>query len=306
MRKLAVVGSINMDIVNSVEQFPQPGETIHSRSTAFFPGGKGANQAVAAAQAGAVCEMVGAVGRDPFGESLLASLSDKGVGIDAVLKKEGTSGIALITVNGEGENHIMLSPGANGKLTEEDVLPSVDWTDTYAVLLQNEIPWSTTLSVIRSASDAGVKVIFNPAPALAFPDEVFPLLDTLVMNETETAAVTGKPVQGSESAVEAGQFVVDKGVSSVIITLGEEGCVWLDAQGNIFAVPAYRVKPIDTTAAGDTFIGAYAAACAEGMETIEALRNAAAAAALAVTREGAQASIPSRSEIMSFRRQTDK
>lgn len=300
MRKLVVIGSINMDVVSNVAQFPRPGETIHGRDAQFFPGGKGANQAVAAALAGADCSMVGAVGLDPFGSTLVASLEERGVGVSSVLTKAGTSGIAIITVNEEGENYIVLSEGANGRLTEEDVAAEVNWDGVYAVLLQNEIPWQTTQHVIRSASKAGVRVWLNPAPARTIPHEVFPLLDTLIVNETEAGVVSGLRVKDAASAEAAAASIIGRGTSNVIITLGELGCFYGNARGERFNVPAFSVKPVDTTAAGDTFIGAYAAACTEGLDTEAALRFATAAAALTVTRPGAQSSIPAKEEIEAF------
>lgn len=289
-----------MDVVSSVNQFPLPGETIHSSGTAFFPGGKGANQAVACARAGADCAIVGAVGLDPFGDTLVASLEDRNVGVKSVLSKEGTSGFAIITVNEEGENCIVLSEGANGKLTAADVDAEVQWDGIYAVLLQNEIPWQTTRHVIQAAGAAGVRVWFNPAPARDIPQELFPRLDTLIMNETETKVITGIEVEDATSAEAAAERIVEWGTANVIITLGDQGCFYMNAHGEKAVVPAFRVKPVDTTAAGDTFIGAYAAACADGLETVEALTFAAAAAALSVTRPGAQASIPSQEEIQAF------
>lgn len=300
MSKLLVIGSMNMDVVSNVKQFPLPGETIHSSGTAFVPGGKGANQAVAAASAGADCALVGAVGLDPFGDTLIASLSERGVDAGAVLRKEGTSGIALITVNEEGENNIILSAGANSKVTPADVSSAVHWDGVYAVLLQNEIPWETTVAAARDAHAAFTRVFLNPAPARKLPDELFPLLDTLIVNETEAALVTGIGVSDAATAALAAERVLDKGASSVIVTLGEQGCFYADAQGTRIAVPAFRVKPVDTTAAGDTFIGAYAAACANGLGRRDALRYATAASALAVTRPGAQSSIPSKTEINAF------
>lgn len=301
MPKLMVIGSINMDVVSRVRQFPQPGETIHSSGTQFFPGGKGANQAVACARAGAHCDMVGAVGRDPFGETLAASLENCGVGVKSVLGKEGTSGLAIISVNDEGENNIVLSEGANGKLSAADVDAEAQWDGFYAVLLQNEIPWQTTEHVIRQAGAAGVRVWLNPAPAREISAELFPLLDTLIMNETETHVVTGIEVQDMASAEQAAQFVVERGTTNVIITLGEQGCLYMNRLGERISVPAFQVKAVDTTAAGDTFIGAYAAACAtNGMNHTDALTFAAGAAALSVTRPGAQSSIPSREEIEQF------
>ncbi|MFF2886176.1 ribokinase [Paenibacillus sp. NPDC057967] len=300
MQKLLVIGSVNMDVVSNVKQFPLPGETIHSSGTKFVPGGKGANQAVAAARAGAACAMVGAVGLDPFGDTLVASLTEKGVLAESVLRKDGTSGIALITVNEEGENNIILSAGANGKVTEEDIVSSVQRDGAYAVLLQNEIPWETTVAAIRSANAQAVRVFLNPAPARELPDDLFPLLDTLIVNETEAAVITGVKVSDAATAEASAEWALAKGAASVIVTLGEQGCFYASASGARAAVPAFRVKAVDTTAAGDTFIGAYAAACADGLATEEALRFAAAAAAIAVTRPGAQSSIPDKAEIEAF------
>ncbi len=290
-----------MDIVNNVAQFPMPGETIHSKGTAFFPGGKGANQAVAAARSGSECLMLGAVGEDPFADTLLNSLHDNGIDTTLMFRKAGTSGFAIITVNGEGDNHIVLSPGANGQLTEADVTGAIaDWSYVHAVLLQNEIPWETTQSVIQRASSNGVPVFYNPAPAREIPDALFHSIHTLILNETEAAVVSGVSVSDSGSALSAAERIIAKGTNAVILTLGEKGCVYRNANGESLTVPAFKMKAVDTTAAGDTFIGAYAAASAEGLAVKQAITFASAAAALAVTKAGAQASIPSKADIEAF------
>ncbi|MGN7453558.1 ribokinase [Paenibacillus pasadenensis] len=298
--RILVAGSINMDIVSRVARFPEPGETISGRGTSYHAGGKGANQAAAAAKAGAACSMLGAVGGDPFGDALVASLEDAGVGVQSVLTKDGTSGLAIITVNEGGENHIVLSAGANGLLTAEDALAEADWRGVYAVLLQNEIPWETNEALIRSAGEAGVRVWLNPAPAREVSAELLPLLDTIIVNETEAAAVSGLPVPDRAGAEAAAAALLARGARRVVVTLGEQGCLCADAAGERLSVPAYAVEAVDTTAAGDTFIGAFAAASAAGTDTEAALRFAAAAAAIAVTRPGAQGSIPSRDEIEAF------
>jgi ribokinase len=301
MKKLLVVGSINMDIVSNVKKFPLPGETIPSTATSFFPGGKGANQAVAAARAGGSCAMIGAVGEDPFAETLINALYNNGIATEQVLRKKGTSGFAIITVNEEGENHIILSEGANGQLTPDDVAASAgNWSNVYAVLLQNEIPWETNLSVMTSASKSGVNVFYNPAPARPIPEHVFPLIHTLIINETEAAVISGLAVNDPSTAREAATWVLAKGTKSVIITLGEKGCFYQNGQGESATISAFRVKPVDTTAAGDTFFGAYTAASANGLPVEKALTYAAAAAALAVTKAGAQSSIPDKAEIEAF------
>ncbi len=299
--KLLVVGSMNMDIVQKVQAFPLPGETIHGGETAFYPGGKGANQAVAAARAGGDCAMVGAVGSDPFADTLIGGLEEQGVQAGLVRKKSGASGIAIITVNGEGENTIVLSPGANGLLSANDALSALpDWSGVYAVLLQNEIPPETTDEVIRAAAAAGVRVYLNPAPARELSNELMAFIDTLIVNETEAAAVSGMRVTDSDSAKKAAERLALMGAGTVIVTLGDKGCICRDGNGGMLEVPAFRASPVDTTAAGDTFIGAYAAAMSRGSGTRESLVFASAAAALAVGKAGAQASIPSEEEIVAF------
>ncbi|TYP68658.1 ribokinase [Paenibacillus methanolicus] len=304
MGKIVVIGSINMDVVSHVERHPLPGETIHGSNTGNFPGGKGANQAVAASRSGAEVAMLGAVGEDAFGQSLIASLRDSGVDVAPVLRKEGTSGLAFIAVSREGENTIILSAGANGQLLREDIAAARPvWADAYAILLQNEIPWETTRFVMEQAASAGVKVYANPAPALRLPGDVFPWIDTIIVNETEAGIVTGLAVTDSGSAAAAAAELIRRGVRAAIVTLGEKGCYYRAADGKEATVAAFRVEPKDTTAAGDTFIGAFAAEQSRGGGAEESLRFAAAASAIAVTREGAQTSIPTREETLAFLRE---
>ncbi|MCR8657584.1 ribokinase [Paenibacillus endoradicis] len=300
MKKLLVIGSVNMDIVSGVKQFPLPGETIDSISLSYFPGGKGANQAVAAARSGANCYMIGAVGNDGFADKLTHELARSGVRVDHVLRKQGASGIAIITVNEEGENNIVIAKGSNSKLTSADIDEHVHWEAVYAVLLQNEISWDTTKYVIEQAKTASVAVWLNPAPAVSIPQTLWSSIDTFIMNETETAVITGIQVDNEQSALQAAMLLIAKGVKRVIITLGEHGCVYADVQGEQYSIPAIKVKAVDTTAAGDTFIGAFAAASFAGEGTKQALVYAVAASALAVTKAGAQSSIPTREEVISF------
>ncbi len=304
MGKIAVVGSINMDVVNRVERHPLPGETVSGLETAYIPGGKGANQAVAAARAGAQVLMIGAVGRDPFGGPLVEALGKAGVDTARVLEKKGTSGMAFITVDAHGENNIILSSGANGKLSVEDMEAGL--IDAAAgdggvglggVLLQNEIPWETTSAAVRRARTLGATVYLNPAPARKVEDEVLALVDVLVVNETEAAAISGIKVDSREHAEAAADWLLGRGVREVIVTLGAAGVVYASKEGERVSVPAFRVEAVDTTAAGDTFIGAYAADRDRGASVQEALQWANAAAAIAVTRPGAQSSIPSADEV---------
>jgi len=297
--RIVVVGSINMDLVNHVEAFPLPGETIHGLGTSYHAGGKGANQAVAAAQAGAAVAMLGAVGTDPFGGTLLEGLTARGVDASGVLRKDGTSGLAFITVNRGGENTIILSAGSNGRLEAADVSRGL-LEGAGAVLLQNEIPWETNRHVMAVCRELGVRVFYNPAPASDLPEDVLPLIDTLIMNETEAEVISGAAVTDAESAAAAASCITAKGVRQVIVTMGGKGSLHADRHGGTLATPAFRITPVDTTAAGDTFIGAYAAAICGGMPLAEALRFASAAAALTVMKEGAQESIPSRAQVLAF------
>jgi ribokinase len=304
MGKIAVVGSINMDVVNRVDRHPLPGETVSGLETAYIPGGKGANQAVAAARAGAQVLMIGAVGQDPFGGPLVEALGKAGVDTAGVLEKEGTSGMAFITVDAHGENNIILSSGANGRLSVEDMEAGLIGAAAGdvgvgldGVLLQNEIPWETTSAAVRRARALGATVYLNPAPARKVEDEVLALVDVLVVNETEAAAISGMKVDSRENAEAAAEWLLGRGVREVIVTLGAAGVVYASKEGERVSVPAFRVEAVDTTAAGDTFIGAYAAARNRGDSVQEALRWANAAAAIAVTRPGAQSSIPYADEV---------
>ena len=303
MGGIVVIGSINMDVVNRVKEFPLPGETIHGNGTSYHGGGKGANQAVAASLAGAAVRMIGAVGTDAFGSTLLAGLGKFGVDTAGVRVKEGTSGLAFITVSDSGENTIILSAGGNGKLRPDDIAADqLEGAD--CVLLQNEIPWETNLHVMRLCRSLGVDVLYNPAPASSarLSGDVLGLVRTLVLNETEAEALTGLAVRGAEGAGRAAERLIAEGVGQIVVTLGREGSLYADAHGALVLTPAFPVEAVDTTAAGDTFIGAFAAARQAGGELSGQLRFASAAAALTVTRAGAQESIPAKEEIDAFLR----
>jgi len=296
MSRIVVIGSINMDLVNHVAQFPQPGETIRGRGVEFLPGGKGANQAVAASRAGGRVEMIGAVGQDSFAAPLLDSLRASGVGTGGVQAKEGTSGLAFITVSEAGENMIILSEGSNGQVSPDDI-PEAALAGAALALFQNEIPWEANLRGMKLAKAAGAKVFYNPAPVRPIPKEAYPLVDLLVVNETEAEGLSGVPVDGVEDAERAAAALIARGAGGVLVTLGSKGSYYAEAGAEGRFTPARQVRAVDTTAAGDTFIGAFAAAAAEGRPAAEALAFATAAASIAVTRPGAQASIPRREEI---------
>lgn len=300
MSKIVVVGSINVDIVNRVNEYPVPGETVKSEGTEFFYGGKGANQAVAAARSGGDVSMVGAVGSDPYGGEVLAALRDKGVDTSGIAAKPGATGMAFITVNAAGQNQIILAEGANGRLLPDDVRDAPALDAAAMILLQNEIPWNTNISVLHAAKTKGIPVLLNPAPAIRIPDDMLPLIGTLVLNESEAEHITGLSVGGKDDAAAALRQLLNRGVGEAILTLGAQGALYMNKREDVVYMPAVPVKAVDTTSAGDTFIGYYAAGICAGKPAPEALRYAGAAAALSVTRKGAQSSIPERREVDEF------
>lgn len=313
MRRTLVVGSINMDIVNRVRSHPRPGETIPGLGVSYFPGGKGANQAVAAAQSGGQVRMFGAVGSDAFADSLQTNLGVNGVDTAFVQRVPGSSGLAFITVDAAGENSIIIDPGANGQLTTATLTTVAealfDGVDTLVV--QNEIPSQVTRLAMELAHSHGVQVIFNPAPVAGVTLDWLKHVDVVVVNETEAEALTQVRFDTArtvwKAAREAAAILLAAGAGTAVITLGSRGslcaCVPDAGTGGIqyLEQPAFKVVVVDTTAAGDTFVGALAAklAAAEA-DWPGALKFASAASALAVGKPGAQASVPAESDVLAF------
>jgi ribokinase len=272
---IVVVGSINLDLVATVVRFPSPGETIVGRSFAMHPGGKGANQAVAAARMGAQVRMIGMLGDDAFASILRAGLEREGIDTAGVGAVEGSSGVASITVNAHGENMIVIAAGANNAVTPE------------------YLPIETVLELGRLCAERQIPLMLDPAPARELPADLFPLLTWFTPNETEAAFYLDPATQGSATAL------LSLGLKGVILKQGARGAMLATAsEQHRAAAPA--VTAVDTTAAGDTCNGAFAAAIASGLSASNALDLAAAAAALSVTREGAQPSMPTRSEVEAF------
>ncbi|GGO28571.1 ribokinase [Microbispora rosea subsp. aerata] len=285
---ISVFGSANMDLVAYVAQAPKPGETITGRAFRTIPGGKGANQAIAAARAGAEVAFLGAVGDDAFGPGLRAALAEAGVDTSGLRVVPGPSGVAHIVVQDGGDNSIIVVPGANGTITGPTGRDAETIARSDALLLQLELPMD---AVVAAAHVPGTEVILTPAPAAPLPAELLEAVGLIVPNEHEAAALTGRDDPGD--ALEA---LLDL-VPEAVVTLGARGALYGSRDGTRLHQPAVPVRAVDTTAAGDTFAGALAVARTEGHDPARALRFASAAAALSVQREGASTSMPHRHEI---------
>jgi len=299
--KLVVLGSINADHILNLESFPTPGETVtgHHYQVAF--GGKGANQAVAAGRSGADIAFIACTGDDDTGSRVRQQLQTDHIDISplSVVAGEAT-GVALIFVNGEGENVIGIHAGANAALSPARVeAQHALIAQASALLMQLESPVESVLAAARIARQHNTTVALNPAPARALSDELLALVDIITPNETEAEKLTGIKVASDEDAARAAQALHAKGINTVIITLGSRG-VWASVNGEGKRVPGFKVKAIDTIAAGDTFNGALMTALLEAKPLDDAIRFAHAAAAIAVTRKGAQPSVPWRKEIDDF------
>lgn len=296
---IVVIGSLNMDFVVAVERLPMPGETLFGRGLRTIPGGKGANQAYAAAKLAreeTAVRMLGLVGMDSFGNALKANLRDVGVDVSAVLDAVAeATGVALIHVDEAGQNSITVAPGANALLAPRDI-GSLE--GARCVLLQLEVPLGTVAEGLRKARESAAIGILDPAPARELPREILELIDIATPNETEAcllAGVTPGRLDPAEAAA-IGRRILERGAASVIVKLGDRGCVYCGTERTI-VVPAIPVRALDSTAAGDTFNAALAVALVEGLAIEDALHFANTAAAISVTRPGAQTSAPARTEV---------
>ncbi len=301
MNKLVVLGSVNADHVLQVPSFPRPGETLHGRGYCVIPGGKGANQAVAAARLGADVAFIACVGDDSFGINIRKAFSEDGINVDAVMiEKNKPTGIAMIQVAASGENSICISAEANACLTVSRLQPHHHLISSADMLLmQLETPIEAIISAAETAKQSGTKVVLNPAPAQPLPDNLLQLIDIITPNETEAEQLTGIKVSDMPSAQQAADVLHSKGIKLVMITLGSEG-VWISENGQGLQIKGFRVQAVDTTAAGDTFNGALLTSLLEGVDLTDAVRFAHAAAAITVTGAGAQTSIPYRNTVDNF------
>jgi ribokinase len=293
MSDVFVLGSINQDFVLKVERRPEPGETVTNAELSTHNGGKGANQAAAAALLGASVTMLGRVGDDEFGEPLVQALREKGIDTSLVERASGTStGAAFITVTPDGENAITVAPGANRSLSPGDVEAAAEAIgDARVFVAQMEVPVQTVLRAVEVAAEEGTRALVNLAPTFEVPRDLLEKLDPLVVNEHEAAFLLGREVEGVKGALSAAPELLSSGPRSAVITIGEDGAVLADGE-SVEHLPAPEVEVVDTTGAGDAFVGALATQIARGASLGEAVAYAVRAGAAAVTKEGAQGALP--------------
>ena len=296
-----VVGSLNMDLVIRAPKIPRPGETVLGSDFRQVPGGKGANQADAAAKLGAETAILGAVGRDSMGSTLVQALKMDGVKVDMVLEKEDLpTGVAAIVVEDSGNNAITVAPGANSGLTPHDISSMEGiFKGATVMLVQLETPLDTVKRALQLARENNVKTILNPAPAMELDDEIFSLVDIMTPNETELEILSGMDTSDLDKVERAGQYLLKKGVSRLIVTLGSQGSMDI-VQDSATTYPAYKVKAVDTTAAGDSFNAALAVSIANGESMEDSIRFATKVGAMTVTKHGAQTSLPLVGQVEDF------
>lgn len=296
-KRIVVIGSSNTDMTIKGDRLPAPGETVAGGIFYMGPGGKGANQAVAASRLGGNVSLVCKVGRDLFGDNAVKGYEREGIDTSRILRSEEASGTALILVDASGENCISVASGANGDFSVSDVDSVADVIrGADFVLLQLEIPVPSVLRAAKIAHEAGATVLLNPAPATALPEELFRYVDIFIPNETELSTFSGVKIDSEEDVVRAAAKMADKGVGQIIVTLGCKGSLITDGSSRVL-VPAKKVQAVDATAAGDTYCGALCVALSEGRSIEEAARFATAASAITVQRVGAQNAIPFRKEL---------
>jgi ribokinase len=306
MSDILVIGSLNADLVVRSPRFPEPGETISGGDLQIIPGGKGANQAVAAARQGANVAMIGRVGNDSFGPFLTENLKSNRVNTTHVRTDDSATGTAIIIVDASGQNSIVLSPGANGNVSSADVEGASTLTPRL-LLLQLEIPIPTVFQAAQYAKANGIRVILNPAPAQSIPNELIALADFIIPNETELGLLTSHEVTDIASAEEAAKILLKQGARNIIVTLGSNGALIVTGDKSMH-IPSFKVDVLDTTAAGDAFIGGLASKLIDfdlkkelsDNEFEQAVRYACACGAFAVTKFGAQPSLPTKKEIEKF------
>lgn len=300
-KSILVVGSINTDLILQVKHLPVPGETILGGDIQIAGGGKGANQAMAAARLGGNVTLVGRIGEDAYGDFHLNAFHQESINTDAIVRCSNVpTGTAVILVDDHGQNCIVVSPGANSKLLNSDVEnASQHFFASGILVLQLEIPIETVCFAAAKAKSVGMQVILNPAPAQQLPQSLLKNTDVLILNETEMEIISGQPIDEEGTLRKTINTLSESGVHAVILTLGSQGARYFSKETQFFQ-PAFHVQAVDTTAAGDAFVGAFAVALAEGKTPADAMQFAAAAGALTATKLGAQPSLPNRAEVNRF------
>jgi ribokinase len=300
VKKICVLGSINIDLVTKTQAFPKAGQTVTGYEFCTFPGGKGANQAVAAGRLGADVTFLGKVGSDTFGEMALASLSEANVDVSYIKKEQTSTGTASITVNAQGENTIIVVPGANGLVDVDYVRSHIKAIDDADILmLQLEIPMETVEWAADYAAKAGKLVILDPAPAVTLPEKLLECSSIVTPNETELAIISQMDVKDDISAIEAARALMGQGVGTVVHKSGGKGA-YLITNKDAELVPGFKVSVVDTTAAGDSFNAGLAVSLAKGNDLKESIRYANAVGAMSVTKMGAQSAMPTEAELKAF------
>lgn len=298
---VVVLGSMNMDMTVSVEEIPGAGETLFGSELCYYPGGKGANQAVAAARLGAPVTFLGKVGEDAAGEQLVKALKKSGIDVSHIEVSAGqTTGAAMICVNRQGQNSIVVVPGANYQVDVDYVMRNRATIEQARVLLaQHEVPLEAVKAALQIAKQAGVTTILNPAPCVPLDQEMLALVDILVPNEHELARLVNSKTDTNEGVRQAGKRLLAQGVKHLVVTLGERGVMYLSAQKEQF-YPAYRVHPVDTTAAGDSFLGGFVDRYLKCGDIAQAIGAGQQVASYAVQHEGAQSSLPTAEQLKAY------
>lgn len=301
MKNICVIGSLNMDLVVNVDTMPKPGQTIIGSNFKEVPGGKGANQAVAMARLNGNVSMIGKVGEDGFGQTLINSLKNDKVDTTYIKTTKGATGVALITVDKNAQNSIVVSLGANFEVKEEDIDNNIQAIkNSDIVVLQLETPLNTIKYALNKAKELNNYTILNPAPAVKLDDEIIKNVDLLTPNETELEIISGVSIETEEDIQKAAQIMIEKGVKELIVTLGSKGSLYINKEKSMFK-KAYKVEAVDTTAAGDSYTGALAVALSQDKCIEDAMDFASKVGALSVLKEGAQSSLPTLEDVKNFR-----
>lgn len=301
MKNICVIGSLNMDLVVNVDTMPKPGQTIIGSNFKEVPGGKGANQAVAMARLNGNVSMIGKVGEDGFGQTLINSLKNDKVDTTYIQTAKGATGVALITVDKNAQNSIVVSPGANFEVKEDDIDNNIEAIkNSDIVVLQLETPLNTIKYALNKAKELNKYTILNPAPAVKLDDEIIKNVDLLTPNETELEIISGVSIETEEDIQKAAQIMIEKGVKELIVTLGSKGSLYINKEKSMFK-KAYKVEAVDTTAAGDSYTGALAVALSQDKCIEDAMDFASKVGALSVLKEGAQSSLPTLEDVKNFR-----